>query len=113
MASLSNYDAPITEVVINGPVRSVPVPVTATSINVLKTSTDLCGFSFYETTGSASAHLNLYDGLDNTGTFVAAITLSANESIRDWFGFFGVRIRVGLYADVVSGSVGGAVWVRL
>lgn len=71
----------------------------------------LAGWSLRNTSSSAAAQIDLYDGADATGQLVATITLAASESTRDYLPSPGVTCRRGVYADAVSGSVAGAVWV--
>lgn len=71
----------------------------------------LIGFSFRETTDTARAVVVLRAGQDNTGDEIAGITLAAGESDREWFGEAGLNIGPeGLYIDVLSGSVAGAIY---
>ncbi len=71
----------------------------------------ITGWSLVETTGTARAEIRIIDGRDTTGQVLADITLSAGESTRDYWGPDGIPARVGVLADIVSGSVSGAVYV--
>lgn len=71
------------------------------------------GWSLLETTGAAAAVVELYDGQDAGGQLVAAISLSPGQSTRDWLGPSGIETDIGLFVRVVSGTVRGAVWVRM
>ena len=58
-----------------------------------------------------SAAFNLYDGVDEKGQLVAAFTLASNESTRDYPAGAGIEIKGGLFLEMLSGSIQGAVWV--
>lgn len=103
----------IGEYMISEPVKPLSIGTVTDTVPILKTSGILAGFSFAESTGSASASFKLYDGLDRSGQLIAVINLNDSESVRDWFGVFGVYFQTGLTIDVISGSVEGAVYVTL
>src|SRR5579864_1864176 len=70
----------------------------------------LKGWSVAESTGTASAKIRLWDGTggQGTGLYLGTITLSENESNREWFGTDGPQIKNGaIYAEIVSGKVEG------
>lgn len=68
--------------------------------------------SFRETTGTASATVDLYDGTGTDGLWVDSIALSPGQSTRDYYLPGQYPYRTGLFLDVVSGSVRGAVTVH-
>lgn len=70
----------------------------------------LHGFSLRETTGAASAIVRLHDGFDANGDLIATVSLIAAESVRDWFEG-GLAFGAGLYAEIVSGAVEGAIYL--
>jgi hypothetical protein len=72
----------------------------------------LYGYTLVNPSSSATAALNLYDGGDTTGNPIFPVTFAASESIGDWFGPNGIWLRNGLYANVTSGEVKGAVFYR-
>jgi len=72
----------------------------------------LCGGSLRNTSTTATAVVDLYDGGGSGGQPVANVNLAANESTRDWLSGEGLRIRTGLYVNVTSGSVRVVLWVR-
>lgn len=66
------------------------------------------GFTFRETAGS-TAVIRIYDNASAaSGTLLDSISLSANESAREFYEC-GVRCKNGIYVDVVSGTVEGSV----
>jgi len=70
------------------------------------------GWSMRETTGAGTAVVALRDGADSAANLVTSIQLPANGSVRDWFGPSGLAVAYGLYVDVMSGSIEGAVYLR-
>lgn len=71
----------------------------------------LAGWSIRETSGAGKAVVRLHDGLDETGDVIAAIGLTASASNTQWLMPNGVGVVTGVYVEVVSGAVEGAVWV--
>lgn len=97
------------------PVRgalALPVGTTDKAKTVLANSAGrLVGWSLKEATGNAAAEIDLLDGTSTDGDLLAPITLSAGESTRDWFGPAGISYGAGLFAQAVTGSVVGTVWI--
>lgn len=91
------------------PVLPVSIPTGRSGV-VLGGPLLLFGWSLRESTGTAPAQLDVYDGADATGQLVATITLIANESTRDYPSMPGVLCRRGLFVNAVAGSVAGVLW---
>ena len=72
----------------------------------------LLGWALVETSGSASAEVDIYDGLSSASTLVAPITLSSGQSTRDYLGPDGLWCQVGVFAALASGAAKLVVWVR-
>lgn len=89
---------------------SVGNPTTSGPINSSRCC--LVGWALYETTGVSPASIQLRDATDTGGLLVAPILFNAGQSTRDWFGPYGIEMTIGLWETVVSGSVGGSVFVR-
>lgn len=85
--------------------RPVPLPVD------IRTPVAVLGFAFKETTGTASAEVDILDGADAANTDVIPITLTANQSTSEWFGPQGIGFRNGVNAKTVSGTVAGSVFI--
>lgn len=68
------------------------------------------GWSFLETTGAATATLELLDGDGNSGTTVAVISLAAGGSMSFHAPGRGIEVRSGLWLNAVAGSVRGSIW---
>jgi len=89
--------------------RTVPVSGDWTASGV---SNVLAGYALRETTGAAGATVILRNGTDATGEEIVPVTLAAGESTRDWFGARGPSFDQGVYVDVVTGAIAGAVFLR-
>lgn len=72
----------------------------------------VAGYALRETTGTDTATVILRDGPDAAGDELVPITLAAGESVRDWFGERGPSFVDGVFVDVTSGSVAGALFLR-
>lgn len=91
-------------------VQTLPILARTTDLNAIGRGTLLLGFSFIESTGVASAEVDILDGNDANGALVAAVSLQAGQSTRDTFGTHGVYCQSGPFLHVVSGSIRGALW---
>lgn len=69
----------------------------------------IAGFWMRETAGAAAV-VKVYDAQSATGNPVLSISLSANESVGDNFEP-PMRIKTGIYVDVVSGAAEGGIRV--
>lgn len=113
MAGSTEMDITVRESVISGPTRPIPVQQTSQGKAVVKKAADILGWSFVETTGVNGARVDIYDGIDNTGTLIAVVQLNASESVIVYLSDQGIHCLVGIYLDVKNGSVEGSVWTRL
>ncbi len=95
------------------PVEAIPFVLPAASRQITQRPCRLYGVGVTETTGQTSAAVQLIDGGDANGTLVTDITLVPSESTRDWYGQPGIRVRSGLFLNVLSGTVRGVVWALL
>lgn len=93
----------------SGRIDNLGIPATAASTGLVGFGVQFHGWSFRETAGAA-ASCRVRDGRDATGAILATIGLAANASDHEWLGDAGVTADVGLYLEVVSGSVEGAVY---
>ena len=73
----------------------------------------LYGYSVKESTGTASAEVDLLNGASSAGDLAIPITLSAGQSTEDWFGPQGLHMPGGVYQNVTSGSIAGSLFVCL
>lgn len=63
----------------------------------------------YETTGSASATINIYDGTSANGRLFRTYTLSSGQSTSEQWGHHWAPFDEGIYLSVVSGATSGEV----
>jgi hypothetical protein len=68
-------------------------------------------WSWRETSGTTAAIWRLWDGSNNAGALVAPFSLNAGESIREFPGFHTLPYRVGLFLEVLSGTIEGQVTI--
>lgn len=87
--------------------RPYPVPV----LSVLGGHVILYGYSLKESTGAATAELDLYDGTSTASLLAVPITLGAGMSTEEWFGPQGVHFRNGLMPSLASGAVVGSLFI--
>jgi hypothetical protein len=90
-----------------------PIHIAATTVGgqFITRECRLYGWAFEETTGSAPAKCDLYDGTTTGGQTIVPITLLANESTRDIWGKPGIVVGNGIFLNVLSGSVRATVYV--
>ena len=69
--------------------------------------------STYETTGSASAEYQLWDGPTRGGQKLMDVTLSQGQSTRDYIGLHALPFITSVHLVVASGAIGGSftMWV--
>ena len=72
----------------------------------------LRGWGFNNTSTSANAEVDVYDGEGSGGVLVAKVTLAANESTREWFSGDGISMEHGVAVVWVSGGVSGSIWIQ-
>ncbi|MGH7748059.1 MAG: hypothetical protein ACREQ5_25370, partial [Candidatus Dormibacteria bacterium] len=68
-------------------------------------------WAWRETTGAAPATFRLWDGSNNGGQLLVPFSLSANGSTRDYPGLHSLPYSIGLYLEVLTGTVEGVVMV--
>lgn len=97
--------APTTDVIELPLPRPVPAGIIIADAPVFNGPCRLYGWSLAETTGVATASLNLRDGGDANSPKIAPITLLANESRTDWLSGTGLWCQTGVFADWLTGSI--------
>lgn len=90
----------------------VDIPTTTASQPFITRSGVLYGWAFSETTGTNPASLSLVDGSTDNGQGIVPITLLANETTRDIFGYPGIWCNAGVFLHVKSGSVTGKIYYQ-
>lgn len=71
----------------------------------------LYGWAIRETSGSATAQLDIYNGAQASGDDIISIALAAGQSTREWFGPQGLELQIGYYPNLVSGAITGSVFI--
>jgi hypothetical protein len=73
----------------------------------------LLGWSIAESTGGSGASFEIHDGQNaEAPSLSGVVTLTSNESNREWFGDQTIEIFSGsVYFNVISGSVEGVVFL--
>jgi hypothetical protein len=95
-----------------GPARPLPVKAGQASGQLIGPRAIVYGWNFTETTGAAAAKVRLWSGASSTGTLLLSLGLAAGASASQWTTGPGVLADGGVYLEVVSGSVEGAVFVH-
>lgn len=92
-------------VVVGGPstFTSLTSGITSTQGLAAATNLVLMGFSCIETAGSVAQFI-LNHGTSNSGPIISWVSLSANESSREWYGPQGKAVPNGVYVQRVSGT---------
>lgn len=90
--------------------RTVVVNLPATSGLLFNTGGCVVIHATRETAGAAAVY-RLWDSNNNTGQLLLTVSLSANESTRDFFPAHYLPFNTGLYFELVSGALEGDVSV--
>lgn len=93
-------------------VRSIPTGNPASTGELYNGDLILYGWTFTETSGAATAQVDLFDGGNAQSTLIASITLAAGQSTRDWLAGSGIHCLQGVFVNVVTGSARGAIWAQ-
>lgn len=88
--------------------RASTTPVTASGLVAGRRSL-VNGFSFTESTGTATASVQLITGSSASGILVATINLAISESAREYLPWPFILFKHGIFVNVVSGAVTGSV----
>jgi hypothetical protein len=88
---------------------SYPVSGTTATTRPITSRGILRGYGFRETAGGAATVL-IHAGSDASGHVIVPVTLSAGESVRDWFSDEGIAILGGVFLEI-TGSVDGSVYI--
>jgi hypothetical protein len=93
--------------------RPFALPSTSGGFLVASGAVYVLGWAFKESTGSAAASVDIYDGLGTGGVLIAPISLSSGESTRDYPPPPGIECRQGCYVNIASGGVVGSLWALM
>lgn len=91
--------------------RPIPLPALAVDAVLSAQGVRLVGWSLRETSLNP-ATVDLYTGGGTNGTRVASLTIAAGGSSVIAIPDGGVLCESGLFIEIVSGTLTGAVWVR-
>ena len=110
---MNNYDDEVVAAQTGwGAPRPLSIPATTTDALLTSMEIRLCGWSLRETTGAALGTARLRGGGTVAGEIIAGISVPAGGSDSTWFGDLGFRCGAGLFLDMISGRLEGAVFVR-
>lgn len=91
--------------------RILPIPGPASSGPVDGRGGRIVYWTFRETSGTAGAIFRFWDGSSNQGALIAPFSLDPGESIREFPGFHSLPYRVGLFLEILSGTIEGQVTI--
>lgn len=94
------------------PTISIPIPSTTADLILVGRPCILCGWSIRENAGAA-AGFDFHAGPDNTGLQVGSQALASGGNSLVGPGVDGPYCPGGLRIQVTSGTVKGAVWVKV
>lgn len=89
--------------------RTVSVKAATTSQELFTGVGHVVSFNYAETTGAAKVLAYLHDGVDNTGQIIGCLATAASGSGGADPGIPGFYFTIGLYLEVISGSLSLAV----
>lgn len=94
------------------PALHIPLSAVSASTVLVSTGVLLLGWSLLEPTGAAPFTAYLVNGEGADGDYGAVLDLAQGASATNTLGTRGVWLRRGLYLQIVTGSVTGAVYYR-
>lgn len=92
------------------PAQLLPFAATAADLTLFTGAAIVRGWSFCETTGSASASLTVLDGTATGTPEVVRIALATSESTRDSLTGSGILCRTGIFVHRLTGTFEGVIW---
>src|ERR1019366_445925 len=84
--------------------RKIIIPTTTGDFPVTSIAGTVLAMVMEETTGSAGARFQLFDGTDDGGDYMGPWTLSSGQSFDSAYPPFGLPFRSGLFLAVSAGS---------
>lgn len=94
------------------PTICLPFPLSGSSRLLVTRPGILAGFSIVSG-GAAAAACRLWDGDANTGQLLASIEMAINAGETSGPGVDGPLFKIGLYLEVVAGTLEGGIWVKI
>lgn len=95
-----------------GTVKKLGTGTLTTSKKLVNAKGYVTGWSARETTGSAGAVVQLFDGVDSSGTKFAEQGLPNGTGTPVPLGDIGLYMEQGVFVNVLTGSVDVVVWFR-
>ncbi|MGH7238947.1 MAG: hypothetical protein ACREHG_02655 [Candidatus Saccharimonadales bacterium] len=95
--------------------RIVGVPFPATTATRLITSQGilLVGYAVEESTGAATARVEIINGSDENGISTIPVTLAIGGSVREYIPWPYIPLDGGIFIDVTAGSVAGTFFIGI
>lgn len=91
----------------------IPVPADGADHQLINTECKMIGWSLRETTGAAAAVAQLFSGGGTGGVQAAEIPFATGDGQPFGIPDGGLVCNGGLFLHMVSGTIRGAVWVRV
>jgi hypothetical protein len=82
------------------------------TLRPITSAATLMGWHLKESTGGAPATVNLHDGGDAGAPQILQVGVAAGATDSQWFGPGGVSLSEGLFLEIVTGALVGAVFLR-
>jgi hypothetical protein len=86
----------------------VRIPTTTGTLQVITGAGTLLLQVIEETTGTAAARYELWDGTDTGGEYIGPWTILSGQSFDNNYSLYGIPFRHGLFLNVTTGSIGGS-----
>jgi hypothetical protein len=84
----------------------------ATALTVIRFAVVLLGWTATETSGTATAAIDVYDEDGHTGKVILPVRLAAGESAESWYGPDGIWWGNAVHLNVTAGQAEGAIFYR-
>lgn len=105
-------DDPVWRELASHPSICIPLVTLAASKSLYSGPCIIAGWSIVEPAGAAAVW-DIFDGNDATGQLAGALNFAANGSSVVGPGVNGAYCKVGLFLSRVSGSIRGAIWLKI
>lgn len=92
---------------------TVPLTTGPAGLDLFQGTGHWCGWALIDPSGTVAAVVEIYDGMDVGGQLMCVAGVSAGASAAPIFEPEGVSFHIGLFLNVVSGTVRGVIWARL
>jgi hypothetical protein len=89
----------------------IRIPTTTSTLQVMTGAGTLLALVVEETTGTAGARFELWDGGSTGGEYMGPWTLLSGQSFDNNYTIYGLPFRNGLFLNVTTGSAGGVMYI--